>query len=250
MNKVERFQFKCHLLDSMNQTLEQGADVLDLGCGAGDLVKVMRDQGYKGYGCDLSFKEGVYTDDLAGLGYLRKMSADDFRLPFDDGSFDFVTSDQVFEHIQDHDFAVSEIKRVLKPGGIALHIFPPPLILIEPHVFVPLGAIFQNRSWFLLWALLGIRTHFQKDITYKETAKQNLKYLESKTNYLTKKNIERILKQHSFQYFFCEREMLAHHSSKTRALMLFNKIIPIFPWLCRTFVSRALFMKKGDEKAI
>jgi len=245
MNKIERFQFKCQLLDSLDQTLEQGADILDLGCGAGDLVKVMRDLGYKGYGCDLSFKEGVNTDDLAGLGYLRKMSADDFRLPFDDGLFDFVTSDQVFEHIQDHDFAVSEIKRVLKPGGIALHIFPPPLILIEPHVFVPFAGVFQNKAWLFLWAFLGIRTSFQKKITSKETAKENLKYLESKTNYLPQKKMERILKHYSFQYTFCERGMLEHHSPKTRALMLINRIIPIFPWLCRTFVSRALFMKKG-----
>jgi len=247
MNKIERFQFKCQLLDSLDQPLEQGADILDLGCGAGDLVKVMRDQGYKGYGCDLSFKEGVYTDDLVGSGYLRKISTDGFRLPFDDGLFDFVTSDQVFEHIQDHDFVVSEIKRVLKPGGIALHIFPPPLILVEPHVFVPFGGLFQNKEWLLLWALFGIRTSFQKGITYQETAKENFKYLESKTNYLPKKKIERILRRYSFQYSFCEREMLAHHSSITRALMVINKVIPILPWLCRTFVSRALFMKKGDE---
>jgi len=245
MNKVERFQFKCHLLDSLDQSLEKGADILDLGCGAGDLVKVMRDQGYKGYGCDLSFKVGGHTDDLASLGYLRKMSVDDFCLPFDDGSFDFVTSDQVFEHIQDHDFAISEIKRVLKPGGIALHIFPPPLILIEPHVFVPFGAIFQNKAWLFLWALLGIRTGFQNKTTYKEAAKENFKYLENKTNYLSKKNIERMLQKYAFQYYFCEREMLAHYSSRTRVLMRFNKVIPIFPWLCRTFVSRALFMKKS-----
>ncbi|WP_250657359.1 class I SAM-dependent methyltransferase [Alkalimarinus coralli] len=245
MNKVERFQFKLHLLDSLNNTLGQGAYILDLGCGAGGLVKAMRDQGYNGYGCDLSFKEGDFTDELVDLGYLRKMSQEDLRLPFDDESFDFVTSDQVFEHIQDHDFAVSEIKRVLKPGGISLHIFPPPLILIEPHVFVPFGAIFQSRAWLYFWALTGIRTSLQKGFTYKEVAKANFRYLENKTNYIPKKEIERILKQYSFQYSFCELEMLKHYSARTKALTSIHKAIPILQWLCSTFVSRALFMKKG-----
>jgi SAM-dependent methyltransferase len=244
MNKIERFQFKCQLLDSLDQTLVQGAYVLDLGCGAGDLVKVMRDQGYKGYGCDLSFKQGHFTDELVDLGYLRKMSQDDFRLPFDDDSFDFVTSDQVFEHIQDHDFAVSEIHRVLKTGGVSLHIFPPPLILVEPHVFIPFGAIFQHRNWIYLWALLGIRTDSQKSLTYKDVVRKNINYLSSKTNYLPKKEVERIVKRYDFDYFFCESEMLKYYSDKTRALMAINKVIPIIPWLCHTFVSRALFLKK------
>ena len=245
MNKIERFQFKRNLLDTLTYPLKQGADILDLGCGAGDLVKVMRDQGYSGYGCDLSFKEGAFTNELIDLGYLQKMSEDDYRLPLDDESFDFVTSDQVFEHIQNHDFAVSEIKRVLRPGGTSLHIFPPPLILIEPHVFVPFAALFQNKAWLFLWALLGVRTSRQKKHTYREVVKENFKYLKHKTNYLFKQEIELILRQHSFHYSFCELEMLKHYSAKTRALMAVNKVVPVLPWLCRTFVSRALFMRKG-----
>jgi len=45
-----------------------------------------------------------------------------FNLPFDDGEFDAVVSDQVLEHVEgDPQLAIDETFRVLKPGGIALH---------------------------------------------------------------------------------------------------------------------------------
>lgn len=43
-------------------------------------------------------------------------------LRFPDASFDFVLSDQVLEHVEgDPQQAIDECRRVLKPGGIALH---------------------------------------------------------------------------------------------------------------------------------
>jgi SAM-dependent methyltransferase len=43
-------------------------------------------------------------------------------LSYADESFDFVLSDQVLEHIEGDPFkAIAECKRVLKPGGIAIH---------------------------------------------------------------------------------------------------------------------------------
>lgn len=38
-------------------------------------------------------------------------------LPFDTGSFDLIVSDATFEHIADPESTLSELKRVLKPGG-------------------------------------------------------------------------------------------------------------------------------------
>lgn len=48
-------------------------------------------------------------------------------LPFGDDQFDLLTSHEVFEHIADVPAAVSEVKRILKPGGLAyinIHLFP------------------------------------------------------------------------------------------------------------------------------
>jgi SAM-dependent methyltransferase len=56
---------------------------------------------------------------------LRQHTAE--RLPFADASFDLVASHEVFEHIPDIAAAAREVRRVLKPGGIAyinVHLYP------------------------------------------------------------------------------------------------------------------------------
>jgi len=48
------------------------------------------------------------------------------RLPFEDACYDFVFASHVLEHIPDDDRAISELRRILKPNGIA--ILPVPLV--------------------------------------------------------------------------------------------------------------------------
>lgn len=45
------------------------------------------------------------------------------RLPYPDAHFDYVYSASVLEHIPDVEAALREIRRVLKPGGVAIHSF-------------------------------------------------------------------------------------------------------------------------------
>lgn len=48
------------------------------------------------------------------------------RLPFPDGTYDFVFASHVLEHIRDDAQVLSEISRVLKPGGVA--VLPVPIV--------------------------------------------------------------------------------------------------------------------------
>jgi SAM-dependent methyltransferase len=48
------------------------------------------------------------------------------NLPFDDASYDFVFASHVLEHIPDDRRAVSEIRRILRPNGIA--VLPVPIV--------------------------------------------------------------------------------------------------------------------------
>lgn len=48
------------------------------------------------------------------------------QLPFDSGSYDFIFASHVLEHIPDDEKAISEIRRVLKPNGIA--VLPVPIV--------------------------------------------------------------------------------------------------------------------------
>lgn len=68
------------------------------------------------FGCyqtaDLSMKDVDHNVDIT-------------QLPFETASFDFVFASHVLEHIRDDAAALSEIRRILKPGGIA--VLPVPL---------------------------------------------------------------------------------------------------------------------------
>jgi SAM-dependent methyltransferase len=64
------------------------------------------------------------TADLFMEGVDHKVDMQD--LPFEDGSYDFVFASHVLEHIQDDRKAIKEIRRVLRPNGIA--VLPVPIV--------------------------------------------------------------------------------------------------------------------------
>jgi SAM-dependent methyltransferase len=51
------------------------------------------------------------------------------RLPFADGSYDFVYASHVLEHIRDDMAALGEIARILRPGGVA--VLPVPIVAAQ-----------------------------------------------------------------------------------------------------------------------
>ena len=59
--------------------------------------------------------ENYITADLESP--LAKVRLDVLNMPFDDGSFEIVFCNHVLEHVDDDFKAMSEIYRVLKPGG-------------------------------------------------------------------------------------------------------------------------------------
>jgi len=74
---------------------------------------------------DLKRRFASYTGaDLAPRG--AQVGADMRRLQFADASFDMVYASHVLEHIDDDARALAEVRRVLRPGGIAL--LPVPMV--------------------------------------------------------------------------------------------------------------------------
>jgi SAM-dependent methyltransferase len=66
---------------------------------------------------------GTYvTADITGAGVDRK--EDLTKMSFGDNSFDFIFASHVLEHILDDTAALSQVRRVLKPGGIAMLAVP------------------------------------------------------------------------------------------------------------------------------
>jgi SAM-dependent methyltransferase len=177
---VELFE---HIASAAGQPLEPGARVLDFGAGAGRHVGEFRGAGYDAWGVDQ-----IHTSHEAGsveARFLRRVDPPDYVLPFPDGDFDFVYSTSVMEHVLDPGGALAEIARVLRLGGLSIHVFPARWRPIEPHMLVPFGGRFQSFALMRLWARLGVRNGFQHGLPVDDTALANTQYAKTGINYPT-----------------------------------------------------------------
>jgi SAM-dependent methyltransferase len=79
--------------------------------------------------------DGYITADIESP--LAKVKMDIHQMPFQDGKFDVVLCNHVLEHVTDDIKAMSEIRRVLKPGGWAImqipFFSPVPDVTFEDH---------------------------------------------------------------------------------------------------------------------
>jgi ubiquinone/menaquinone biosynthesis C-methylase UbiE len=101
--------------------LAEGDQVLDLGCGTGEDVRVLAGlvRGVGVVGVDAS-EETIAAARAASLGLPWPVDfqvADAYRLPFDDATFDAGRADKVFHHLAAPAKALAELVRVTRPGG-------------------------------------------------------------------------------------------------------------------------------------
>ncbi|MFC2092115.1 class I SAM-dependent methyltransferase [Elusimicrobiota bacterium] len=101
--------------------------ILDVGCKRGEIVSILRSAGCDCRGIDPQLRCDI---PLSGLYRLPRSGI----YPFEDGFFDIVISNQLFEHINDIDTAIAQMDRVLKHGGIMYHHFPTSETLRDPHL--------------------------------------------------------------------------------------------------------------------
>ncbi len=106
------------VLRSLN--LPKGARILDVGCGTGGNLVLLRDYGQVD-GCDYS-EEAIRFCRLRGFVHTFRASADD--LPCSDGAYDLVTSFDVIEHLRRDLPAFRELYRVCRSGGHLLVTLP------------------------------------------------------------------------------------------------------------------------------
>ncbi len=101
--------------------VEDGDKVLDVGCGNGRLLELLKDKKIDYTGVD--FSENLVN--LAKQKYPQNnfLVADNLNLPFPDNNFNKVFSVAVLHTIPSKELrekALLEIKRVLKPGGLLI----------------------------------------------------------------------------------------------------------------------------------
>ena len=99
-----------------------GERILEAGCGTGAQTRILasKHRQTRFTSIDLSatsVRKAREEAELLGLGNVDFQVADVYRLPFDDGSFDHGFVCFLLEHLKDPEGALSELARVVRPGG-------------------------------------------------------------------------------------------------------------------------------------
>ncbi len=99
--------------------LDDGLDMLEVGCGTGALCQALR-RWYPGAAITGLDRDSAFVQFAAGQATgVTFREGDATALPFTDGSFDVTLSNTVQEHVGPAAF-FSEQRRVLRPGGVCL----------------------------------------------------------------------------------------------------------------------------------
>jgi SAM-dependent methyltransferase len=115
--EVETPPFVKQLLEEITDEFapyRQNNRLLDLGCGAGDLLDAARQHGWQAQGLDVSEHAAQHVRARGFEVFTGELSA--ARFPA--AHFDVVTAAELLEHVFEPRALVQEVARILRPGGI------------------------------------------------------------------------------------------------------------------------------------
>ncbi len=219
-NPIRHYYVKEPLIEEMFN-LKGNLRVLDLACGTGNFLKAQYEafntDKIKWSGLDKSTEMLNFArEKLAGI---ELTEADAENMPYENASFDIITNNFAFHHFYDKSKAVSEISRILKPGGL----FFMRNICIEYmtmswvyHYFPSTFKIDKKRFWnnkriFLEFEKAGFSVEIITEISLKrndfndlikETENRDMSQLNLISDEKYKKGLDRIKKDQKKDGFF------------------------------------------------
>lgn len=132
-----------HRVQSIKKLLPESGKILIAGCGSGYDMSIVKSK-MDGYGIDIS-KQAIKKSMQKYPRFNYKFGSIT-KIPFKDNLFDIIVCSEVIEHVPNRKKAFSEMKRVLKSGGI--------LIITTPNWW----------SWFGITRLIA-ETLFKKSFS-------------------------------------------------------------------------------------
>lgn len=197
--------------------------ILDAGCGQAKLLKYLHEFlpqfnpniTFEVFGYDISdhgVQEGAFFEET--LGNLKldfpnvawherlKIIVSNDTWPFENDFFDIVISNQVLEHVWDHNFFFHENNRVLCPEGISIHLFPVKEVIMDGHLFLPFVHKFKNwnftYNFIRFCSILGFGK-YKKELSISEFTEAHTDYMFFFCNYPTYRYFARMTKQNGFR---------------------------------------------------
>jgi SAM-dependent methyltransferase len=173
--------------------------VVDVGCGAGALVKYLR-VGLPAILPHVSVEvDGFDVSDFAPHGNTNlapdtKTVRTGAPWPYEDHSIDVIISNQVIEHVFDPAFLFREVARCLKPDGVSMHLGPFKNVIWEDHVCIPLAHRITNPTYIRAMAKVffnerALAIPGGKEREFGECASD---YIRKYTRYMTHREAKRL----------------------------------------------------------
>lgn len=176
------------IIEELEKTLGPlaGKNILDIGSGSGGLALGLSRTGAHVTGIDIE----PALSDIARARVENEPNRPDFvlydgrHMPFEDNVFDLAVCCSVFEHMDDPGAVLTEIERVLKPGGYFYLTFPNKWVLKETHSHVYFVSYLPYPLADALVRLLGrsplkyLNLHFYSYGGFKRILKRSTHNLE------------------------------------------------------------------------
>ncbi len=136
--KSDALLFKAEVLPLL--PINRNASILDIGCGFGSLIKMLKNEGYTNLkGIDLSESQVKIAKEFG----LNEVEVNDISSYLSDkeSHFDVITGIDIIEHFSKDELVdlLNLIKKSLKPGGIA--------IFRTPNNDAPFATVFANGDF-------------------------------------------------------------------------------------------------------
>ena len=246
-----------HLFAVLNTEIEKRSvppviRVLDMGCGNGQLIAFLQrnlhqlreNSKFEIYGFDVMDSN---VQDSAYFERTFKFLGEEFpdidwgkrifkittkqEWPFQEGFFDYIISNQVMEHVIDHDFSFRQIRRTLTDDGVSIHLFPLVNYIYEGHLLLPFVHRISNADllfdYIKVCSLLGLGKYRQfyprgsaSDLTL--FCRKHTDYMIYETNYLSPKEVYKFAKcnrmrcsfRYTEEYYFNKLRQVFRQSLK------------------------------------
>lgn len=126
--------------------------------------------------------------------------------PFQNEFFDIVISNQVLEHVWDHNQFLSENHRVLKTNGCAIHLFPVKDCITDWHLFLPFVHWIKNwdflHRYIKFCSRLGLGIFKGREEPLDKFSIRHADYIWYFTNYIKAREFSRLARKHRMRFSF------------------------------------------------
>jgi SAM-dependent methyltransferase len=163
-NDLER-SCSSHFLDDIlahparNANLLHG-DLLDVGCGFGGIAAALRDDFGLRSATGIDIDPGVVKEAAGKRVDVRVWNIEKTPWPLADAAFDVISSFGVLDYLPAYDDAISELRRLLRPGGVVVLSLPN---LASWHNRLALLAGYQPRDVEVSRRyVVGVHPHYRR----------------------------------------------------------------------------------------